>query len=281
MLERNVLGVPHDHTADAASSVVEHAGLLLLVKHRLKLGEDRGEVLQHLLDIVRLLAEQTNSISSVGPSLRVLIRKTVDQQLHESGGERSNSTTHVANAVGNRTNRVAALHGLLAAGVLHDRLLENLPELRKALAKSSRKASHAVKSDLDDKPVVLGRLIKSLIKFFITQILLARVTLGEDGNDVIGELRDYGSILVDQNGRAGKLEGRTEVTADIGDGSTTRMSALLTSKKYRHVKKRCLDQKQNRFHFNRTFVRQSELGNNEMCCHPFTGCCVLEKKKKL
>lgn len=220
LLKRNVLGVPHDHAADATGSVIQHASLLLLVEHGLEFGEDGGEVLQDLLHIVGLLAEHAHSVCGVGPGLGVLVRQTVDKQLHKSGRVRSDRTTHVANAVGDGANSVAALHRLLAAGVLHDRLFEDLPELRKALTKSSRETGHTVKSNLDDEPVILRRLIKSLLINLVTKVLLAGVTLGEDGNEVVGELRDNSAVLVDQNGRAGKLERRAKVAADIGDGAT-------------------------------------------------------------
>lgn len=211
--------MPDNHAADAASSVVQHTSLLLVVEHGLELAEDGVVVVNNELLVVRLLAEQADGVGSVRPSLRVLVGQTVDNQLHEGRSEFSDGALHVSNAVRNGANGVAALERLLATGVLHDGLLKDLPKLAKVLTKSSRQAGHAVKSDLNDKPVVLGRFLEDLI-VLLTEILLASVTLGQDGDEVLSELRNDVALFVDKNGGASELESGAQVTEDVGNGAT-------------------------------------------------------------
>ena len=152
----DVVGVSLDHAGNTSSRVVEKTGLLLLVQQRLELGEDGVVLAGDLVFVGALLAEETGTIGGVATNLRVLVSKTLEEDLHQVGGVGSDGCTHVANGLGDGADSSTTLVLFGSADVLNDRLLEDLPELAERFAKGSSKAGDDLHGGLDNEPVVLG-----------------------------------------------------------------------------------------------------------------------------
>lgn len=223
--DRHLIGVLGDEPAHTACRVVEQTCLVLRVKERLDLAENGGQLAEDLAVARGLLAEQTDTIDRVGLGLRVLVRETVHKQLQEVARVRCAGFAHVANALGDSADCCASLDRLLAAGILDNGLLERLPQLAKSRSKGDGEAGDDLHGRLDEQPVVLRRLVEHLALVVITQILLARVALGDDGQKLLHNLRNNGTLLGHEHGRAAELECRANIAVDIGDGATTNRSA--------------------------------------------------------
>lgn len=147
-----------DHASHATCRIVEQTSLLLVVQQWLELAENDIVVAEDLLLVVALLAQQTCTVSGVAADLGVLVTDPLEQDLHELTRVWCDTVAHVANAFGNGTNGVAPFHLLLAASVLDDWLLEDLPQLTKVWSECSCQTGDELHRRLDDEPVVLGGL---------------------------------------------------------------------------------------------------------------------------
>jgi hypothetical protein len=123
---------------------------------------------------------------------------------------------------------------LVRAGKSENRLLEDLPELTKAAAKSSSKADNNVKSGVNDEPVVLGRTsVNILLLLLVTKVLLAGVRSSNDKtNDRNNLLKE--TILGSEKSGTTSLESGSDIAVNVGDNGTV---ILLVSDSSKECKK--------------------------------------------
>ena len=216
ILEGNAVTVLEDHAAETASGIVLKAGNIH-VQAGFETAEDGGELLDNL-GSGGVLNETTNSISSVGAGLRILIAEAVNQQLHESRSVRGHSGTHAVDALGENTDSSGTLKRLGAASVADDSLLEDLPELGKALTESSSHTRDDVETSVNNDPVKLRSLFTGIERIVVgAELKLARVLLSDDISDHRDDIVK-GSLIGDER-RTAVAEVLSHVTVDVGDGS--------------------------------------------------------------
>lgn len=219
---QNVLGgdsltVAEDHAGDTASGVVLQAGNVHL-EALLKTAEDGGVGLGHLVSSLGVLNQATNSVGSVGAGLGVLVTETVQQQLEEGGGQGSDGSTHSVDALSKNTDSGSTLKGLAGAGVAEDGLLEHLPQLNKAGAKGSSHAGDDVEGSVNDDPVELGGLIRTISFLLILELHLARVLLADDVGDLVDNVGE--NALISNEGGTAEAQVLGHVAVNVRDGST-------------------------------------------------------------
>jgi hypothetical protein len=208
------------------------------VQEGLEFGED-GVVLAGYLGFVGgLFAQESSAVSGVTAHLWVLVSEALEQQFHQASSVGSHGSSHIANGLGDGANSSAALVLLLSADVLDNGLFENLPEFAEGFAQGGGEASDDFHGGLDDQPVVLGGLQLDVEFVLAVEVLLADVSLLQDGEDHLDDLLDGGSGVFanvgGEDGRSAELEGGGEVTVDIGDGTTVETMSVIASRlKYR------------------------------------------------
>jgi hypothetical protein len=143
----------------------------------------------------------------------------VEKQLQKRGCVRCAARTHIADALSNGSNSSASFGRILAAGVLDDGLLEHLPELSELRSESDGQACDGLERSLDYEPVVLRRLIENVLLGLLTKVLLARVTLGDDSEQVLAEIRYDGAVLGQKDSWSAELECGGDITVDVGDST--------------------------------------------------------------
>ena len=72
----------HDHPCETSTGVIKQP-VVLDLEEGFKLLENSVVVFEDLLGVLALQAEQANSIGSVGLGLRILIRESVKENLHQ------------------------------------------------------------------------------------------------------------------------------------------------------------------------------------------------------
>jgi hypothetical protein len=107
----------------------------------------------------------------------------------------------------------------LAAGILDNGLLKHLPQFSELRAKGDGQASDSLEGSLDDEPIVLRGFIENFLFSLVTEILLARVTLGDDGKQVLADVRYHSTVLSQQDSRSADLEGGCDITVDVSDSA--------------------------------------------------------------
>lgn len=212
-LDRNAFTVSEDHAAETSSGIVLEAGDIHL-QAVFESAEDSREFIDDVR-VVGVLDQASNGIGGVGLGLGVLIAEAVNQELEEGRRELGDGGTHAIDALGKDTHSGGTLERLAAAGVAENGLLENLPELSKALAKGGSHAGHDVERRVDDNPVELGGLFRGHL--ILTELNLARVLLVDDVGDHLDDVMKSG--LVGNERRTAIAQVFGHVAVDISDGS--------------------------------------------------------------
>jgi hypothetical protein len=217
--DRKPVSVLSDEAADTTSCVVKETGLILGVKKRLDLGEDGRQVLGNFVVVSGVLGQETHTVDGIGLGVNVLVRQAVEKDLEQTALVLCATLAHVADTLGNSANSGTALGGLLAAGVLHDRLLEHLPELGELAAESDSKAGDDLHGGLDDQPVILRGLVEVDFLTLVAKILLAGVTLGDDSKQLLAHVRDSSAGLHHQDRGTAELESGSDIAVDVSDST--------------------------------------------------------------
>ena len=167
------LGVPHNHAREAPSHVVLHTRVRDR-KSRLELANDLLVQAEHV-GIARADDELANGKGSVGLGENVVVREAVKEDLGKGLGEGGHRRVEVADDFGGGTDGRRPLLVLLGAGVLDDRLLEDVPVLGEVGAQGRGHANDNIHCRVDHEPVELRRAVLSIVLLLITKVLLAGV----------------------------------------------------------------------------------------------------------
>jgi hypothetical protein len=185
-----------------------------------KLLKDSVVLSQNSVTVLGVQAEKSNSVGSVSLSVLVLVVQTVHEELKKLLGVLGNGGFHKLDRVCDNTDGGGTLTGVGGGGVFDDVLGDNLPDVSVLRSESNGESEENIHGAVDQEPVILGALLEVGDLLVVNVVQLGRVLLGEDENDLGGELEDGVSVGVGEDGGSAELEGLGDVLEDVRDGGS-------------------------------------------------------------